>query len=576
MGLPASWPGDAQTMPLTTTTEACRSMLVMLGGRRTVSQPIDEPMGACYVWRELKEGGKLMPDDVLTRPPHTTPGEGAGTQEDHDARDLAGFGYRQELKRILGVYSSFAVAFSYISPSTGIFTLFAPIGLAIAGPFFIWSWPLVALGQFIIALNFAEVSSHFPVAGSVYQWTKYLSNRTYSWFTGWVYLFAGILTVTAVVATVPGLVLIPLLNNLGIGIANNATDQIIIALLVLASTTILNIFGVRLVSIINNTGVVFEILGMVVFALVLLLFYHHQSAGVIFDSSYLGGGGFTSQAGVFLAAMFMSLFVIYGFDTASTLAEETRNPRVEAPKAVIGSVIGAFIIGAIFLYSLLIAIPDMKKFVADAGAAKITSPADVLTAVLPSWMANVYLLVVLAAIYVCCLAIQTSTIRLAFGMARDGKLPFARFYNKVHPSLHTPVGACLVIGVLAAIPFLYYAGAGLIAISATGMIYLSYLLGNIAILIARLRGWPTKTAPFKLSGWGLIINVLALVWGGSMIINFLWPRPASNPPISALPGLSSLGGLPIFEATVAVILVVGAIYYFVAQRGKTDSVVRAA
>jgi amino acid transporter len=513
-----------------------------------------------------------MPDDVLTRPPQSTQPP-AGGQEAADASDLAGFGYKQELKRILGVYSSFAVAFSYISPSTGIFTLFAPIGLAIAGPFFFWSWPLVALGQFIIALNFAEVSSHFPVAGSVYQWTKYLSNRTYSWFTGWVYLFAGVLTVTAVVATVPGLVLIPLVNNLGVGIENVPRNQIIIALLVLASTTILNIFGVRLVAFINNTGVVFEILGMVVFALVLLLFYHHQSPAVIFDTSYLGSD---NQLGVFLAAMFMSLFVIYGFDTASTLAEETKNPRVEAPKAVLASVIGAFIIGAIFLYALIVAIPNMSQFVADAGAAKVTSPADVLNAVLPGWMANVYLLVVLAAIYVCCLAIQTSTIRLAFGMARDGKLPLARVYNKVHPRLHTPVGACLVVGGLAAVPFLYYSGAGLIAISATGMIYLSYLLGNIAILTARLRGWPTEGAPFKLGGWGTIVNVLALLWGGSMIVNFLWPRPASNPPLSALPGLGSLGSLPIFEATVAIILVVGALYYLVAQRGKPDGVTRAA
>ena len=51
---------------------------------------------------------------------------------------------------------------------------------------------MVALGQFIVALNFAEVSSHYPVAGSVFQWTKYLANRSYSWFTGWMYLFAGI------------------------------------------------------------------------------------------------------------------------------------------------------------------------------------------------------------------------------------------------------------------------------------------------------------------------------------------------------------------------------------------------
>src|SRR5207247_1517973 len=316
-----------------------------------------------------------MPDDVLTRSPQTTPEPAAGSQEAADTRDLAGFGYKQELKRILGFYSSFAVAFSYISPSTGIFTLYA-IGLAIAGPFFFWSWPLVALGQFIIALNFAEVSSHFPVAGSVYQWTKYLSNRASSRMTDWVYLSAGILTVTGVIATIPGLVLIPLLNNLGIGIENIPRNQVIIALLVLASTTILNIFGVRLVALINNTGVVFEIIGMVIFALILLIFFHHQPATVLFDSSYLGNN---NQIGVFLAAMFMSLFVIYGFDTASTLAEETKNPRVEAPKAVLGSVVGAFIIGTIFLLALIIAIPDMQKFVTGAGAVPptITSPADV-------------------------------------------------------------------------------------------------------------------------------------------------------------------------------------------------------
>src|SRR5438105_7940144 len=323
-----------------------------------------------------------MPDDVLTRPP--TRSEPSPTaQEAADSLDLSGFGYRQELKRILGVYSSFAVAFSYISPSTGIFTLFAPIGLAIAVPFFFWSWPLVALGQFIVALNFAEVSSHFPIAGSVYQWTKYLSNRHYSWFTGWIYLFAGILTVSAVDATIP-IVLIPLLNNLGVGITFTLTSEIVIAALVLASTTILNIYGVRLVALVNNTGVVFEILGMVVFALILLIFFHHQSAGVIFDTKYLGNGGFGSQAGIFLAAMFMSLFVIYGFDTASTLAEETKNPRVEAPKAVLASIAGAFVIGGIFLYSTLVAIPDMGKFVAGAGAAPptITSPADIFNAVM--------------------------------------------------------------------------------------------------------------------------------------------------------------------------------------------------
>src|SRR5580698_4826223 len=193
---------------------------------------------------------------------------------ERDSADLARFGYSQELKRSLGLFSSFAVAFSYISPSTGIFTLFF-LGLITIGGTFIWTWPVVALGQFIIAVNFAEVSSHYPVAGSVFQWTKYMASRAYSWFTGWIYLFAGILTVTAVVATLP-LALIPALNGLGwhsLGVGSPATvlhTQLIVALITLVVITVLNIYGVRLVAIINNTGVIFEILGMFVFALILM------------------------------------------------------------------------------------------------------------------------------------------------------------------------------------------------------------------------------------------------------------------------------------------------------------------
>ena len=93
-----------------------------------------------------------------------------GTSSDHhtDAADLARSGCQRELKRGPGLFGSRAVAFSYISPSTGIFTLFA-LALTALGGVFIWTWPVVALGQFIIALNFAEVTSHYPVAGPVFQ-----------------------------------------------------------------------------------------------------------------------------------------------------------------------------------------------------------------------------------------------------------------------------------------------------------------------------------------------------------------------------------------------------------------------
>ena len=498
----------------------------------------------------------------------------ANQSESADSADLAQFGYKQELKRQLGLGSVWAVAFSYISPSTGIFTLFA-LGLTTIGGVFIWTWPVVALGQFIVALNFAEVTSHYPIAGSVFQWTKYLAGRTYSWFNGWIYLFAGILTVTAVVATIP-LALIPALNGLGwhsLGAGDSSTvlhTQLVVALITLVVITVLNIYGVRLVAIINNTGVVFEILGMFVFALVLLAFHNHQGLKVVTNS-----GGVPVTGSTFLAAMFMSLFVIYGFDTASTLAEETRDPRRAAPKAVLYAVVGAFIIGGVFLLGTLVAIPahlGVKGAMAANGGLGL-GPAQIIDANFSPAFATIYLLVVTAAIFVCCLSIMAATIRLCFGMSRDNTLPISKVLSKVSPSLHTPVWTCIAIAVIAAIPFIEYSGAGIIAIAATGTIYISYFLGNIIILRARARGWPRTAAPFRLGRWGMLVNILALIYGGAMIINFAWPRAASNPKPNQTGGLldfhmSWLNGIPILWTVFVFIVLIGVIYYFAAGRRK--------
>jgi amino acid transporter len=525
-------------------------------------------------------------------------------QSARDTADLERFGYKQELKRELHTFSSFAVAFSYISPSTGIFTLFF-LGMAALGGFLFWTWPVVALFQFIVALNFAELSSHFPVAGSVYQWTKYLANRGYAWFTGWFYVIAGILTVASVCATLP-LALFPMLNtmfdwNLTADFSTGGhVDQAIAALVTLALITILNIYGVKIVAIVNNTGVFFEILGMVVFAIILAFVHDNQGAGVIFDSGASGNiFGFPADltAGFFLVGMFMSLYVIYGFDTASTLSEETHNPRQEAPKAVLASVIGAFIIGAVFLWGVLVAVPDMGEAVAG-----FFGPTTIIASVASKTFQVLYLFVVTASIFVCCMAIMTSTIRLAFGMARDDQLPFSKAMAKVNPRLHTPVATCVIIGALSAIPFIQFAGASTIAVGATASIYFSYLLGNLAFMRARTKGWPRTKAPFSLGVWGKVVNGVAILWGAAMLLNFLWPSPVnsafdanaaganylrifSNPkPIQTdyfAQGeqlvdfkIGFLNEIPVIWTVFGLVIIIGAIYYFAVQKNKPFEPVR--
>src|SRR3954451_6338667 len=446
-----------------------------------------------------------------------------------DSADLAQFGYEQRLHRRLHFFSSFAAAFSYISPATGIFTLFI-LGVGTLGGAFILPWPVGGLGQFIVALNFAEVSSHFPVAGSVFQWTKYLArSKTYSWFSGWIYLWAGALTIAAVVATLP-LTLIPMLNNIGIDMdPASLTNQKWIAAVTLVVITLLNVFGVRVVALINNTGVLFELLGLFVFAIILAAFHNNQGVDVVFHT-----GGPAFNASNFLVAMFMGLFVIYGFDTASTLAEETRDPRRAAPRAVLGSIGAAFIIGFVFLWAMLMAIPgSLEKVVAAGGI----SPPQIIEANLSKALATGYLFVVSFAIFVCCLAIQASTIRLAYSMSRDHQLPGSKMLSTVHPRTGTPLGACILVALMAGFFLLKYGGVAFIAIAASGMIYISYLLANIAILGARRRGYFDENMGFSLGRYGMLVNILALVWGGSMLINFMWPRVATNPKPSETGGL---------------------------------------
>jgi amino acid transporter len=482
-----------------------------------------------------------------------------------DSADLAEFGYTQSLHRRLHFFSSFAAAFSYISPATGIFTLFI-LGIGTLGGAFIWTFPVVALGQFIVALVFAEVSSHFPLAGSVFQWTKLLSNsKPYAWFSGWIYLWAGALTVAAVVATLP-LTLIPIFNDIGLSdmSADSLTNQKWIAIVTLVVITLLNIFGVRVVAIINNTGVLFELLGLFVFAVILALFNNNQGVDVVFHT-----GGPDFSAANFLVAMFMGLFVIYGFDTASTLAEETNDPRRVAPRAVLGSVAAAFVIGFIFLWAMLMAVPGELSEVVSAGG---ISPPEIIQANLSAALATGYLSVVAFAIFVCCLAIQASTIRLAYSMARDRQLPGSKLLATVHPGTGTPVGACLLVAVMAAIFFPKYGGVALLAIGASGMIYISYILANLAILQARRRGFfERRDVPFSLGRWGMLVNVLALVWGGSMLINFMWHRVATNPKPEETDGLLEFGvgfidGLPIQWSVIGTVVLLGAIYY--ALRGS--------
>jgi urea carboxylase system permease len=530
--------------------------------------------------------GTVSPDEIAAR----------------DDAHLQSLGIKPELKRTLGFLANFAVAFSYISVATGTFTNQA-VAFGVGGPAIFWAWPLVILGQTFVALNFAELSTHFPVAGSIYQWSKRLSNRTLGWFTGWIYFWAGVVTVAAVAATVP----LVLSTVVGFDLASPSPIPALdmwqfVGLLALVTTTAINTIGVRLLATINNIGVGAEIVGMALFALILLFFANHQSPAILFDTSYTSGLANGNYLAVFLVGMFMALFVVYGFDTAGTFGEETLDASRQAPRGVLSSIWLSGLVGAIFLLAVTLSFQDV-------GAAVKTGQefgfpiADTITQNLTFTLfgdftlGKLYLVVIFIAVYVCTLAIQGATVRLMFSMGRDRRLPFGRLWGHVSPTFQTPSYASLAVGALAAVPLLVMGALGSIylAIAATGMIYIAYFLCNLGVFMARRRGWPQRAGFFTLGNWGTVINALALVWGGLMVINIgLWTWPEvfgdfgndlrntwSNPFINTFIAvgknpdgtpnvLSGLPAIPVFEALVGTVLIIGIVYYFFAQQGHRE------
>jgi urea carboxylase system permease len=493
-----------------------------------------------------------------------------------DSHDLASFGYKQELHRSLGSFSSFAAGFSYISLLTGMFQT-SYLGFYFAGRAFVWAWPVVFLGQMTVALQFAELSAHYPLAGSVYQWSKKLAGKSWAWNTGWIYLCAQIVTVPAV--ALAWQVILPQISSrfqfvsctkggAEGSLSHNcfyqdpafAKNAFILGAILIALTTTVNLLGVRIISRINNIGVLAELIGVV--GLIILLAIHiKHGPSVLFKTDGTSSLHDWGWFGALLLGAIMPLYVMYGFDTAGSLAEETEDPRRTAPRAVWRALLTAGIMGF-----LLITIGTMAVDKAATG----NGLASITTDVLGSTWGKVWLWDVIVAIFVCCLAIQAMSIRILFAMARDGNLPFARAIASVSARRRVPVVPALASGSIALIvlAFNIFAPAAFTIVVSLGIIlmYLAYLGVTIPLLRQRLAGWPgnlgdARDGLFSLGRWAVPLNVVAIGYGAAMALNLLWPRP-----LLYIDDTYKWGPI---VATVALVGF-GLIYYYAVQQHKGE------
>jgi urea carboxylase system permease len=491
------------------------------------------------------------------------------TAEASDSGELAGFGYKQELDRSLGSFSSFAAGFSYISILTGVFELFG-FGFLNAGPAVWWSWLIVFAGQMAVALCFAELAGQFPLAGSVYQWSKRIGSDFVSWMTGWILIIGSLVTVAAV--AVAWQVVLPQVTtslqfvgssaDAGTYLTpNGAKNALILGAILVVFATIVNMLGVKVMARINNIGVIAELIGSSILV-VLLIFHFHRGPGIVTHTLGTGTGHSWGYFGAFLIGGIMSAYVMYGFDTAGTLAEETNDPRRAAPPAILRALATAAFIGALLILFALMSV----KNISDKNISLLGLPYIVKQA-LGNTLGNIFLLDSALAIMVCTLAVCTACIRMLFSMARDGRLPFGSQVARVSGRAKVPIVPALLVGFLAlvilAVNLANQSAFATLTSVAIIMFYLPYLAVTGSMLVKRLRGeWPRpEHGPyFNLGRWGLPVNIFAVVYGTVVAFEIAWPRAA----VYGTKWYFRFGAYEFIGASI----IIGALYYFLIQKNK--------
>lgn len=493
-----------------------------------------------------------------------------------DSSDLAEFGYRQRLDRTLGSFSSFAAGFSYLSILTGLPQLFY-LGFGAGGPAFFWTWPLIFCGQLLVALCFAELAAKYPLAGGVYQWSKQVGPGWVGWMAGWVYLACAVITLGSVALALQGT--LPQISErfqlVGDGNhpADAARNAVLLGCLLIAFSTLINSVGVRLLARINNVGVFAEMMGTLVL-IVLLTWGARRGFSVVFDTQGRGAGESSGYLGAFLMAALIPSFVMYGFDTAGSLAEETTDPRRRAPRAILGSLLAVGAAGALLILGVLRGVADLH----DPELSRISGGMQLaIKETLGSGLGMLLLCDVALAILICTLTVHAAAVRLVFAMARDNNLPWSHALAWLPGSSRTPVLPAILLGLFATailVVNLNYPQVIELMVSVSIVwANLAYLLVTIPLLCSRFhtkhhhkgtgKGRELRRAApgiFSLGRWGLPINLAAVVWGFLVVLNIGWPRQE----IYGTIWYRRYGAL----LATALLFLVGSLFYRLVRRGQ--------
>ena len=439
-------------------------------------------------------------------------------------RDLELLGYRQQYDRNFRRFASFAIAFSFISITTGIFTTYGFV-LANAGPLGIWTWPLVILGQTMVALVFAALVSRIPLAGYSYQWMSRLANPYIGWLVGW-FVFAFLIVDTVAVDYALGQTVIPAL----FGYTGTIDNTWAVTALLVAMQAVLICLSTVWSSRVNNVAVATEVIGIGGLTILILIvgaiasklaFSHLFSKGVVAGAPNYFGFGTLGHVTPFIFAFLLGAFTIVGFEAAGNLAEETDKPERVVPRAMWLSVVLSGALGFAFLLAISAATHNIPAL-----TAATTPVADIVKYVLGGVVGRIFLAFVTFSIFSCGLVIFITASRVTWAMARDERFPGWQVLRRVNARLRTPLAATLLVGVLLEIVLSIFATrtGTLVNLfsSATLMPAIIYFV-TVVLYVAARNKLPAGRG-FSLGRWEWPVVAIALVW---LVFELLIFRDAS-------------------------------------------------
>nr|BFD38646.1 APC family permease [Pseudomonas sp. FFPRI_1] len=331
------------------------------------------------------------------------------------------------LRRILGLPALVFFGLVYMVPLT-VFTTYGVV-TQITGGRTAAAYVITLLAMIFTARSYSVMVRKYPIAGSAYSYASLSFGPGIGFLAGWSLLL--------------DYLFLPMINYLVIGLFLNLAFPDVPAWVFVVATvclvTVLNIRGIGSVSSMSNLIVCAQLVFVVVFVALVL----RQLAGapsMDLAAPWVGDGSQTGLLPLMAGAAVLCLSFL-GFDAVSTLAEETRDPRRDIPRAILITTLGAGLLFILLAMASQLAFPGSSFKDADSAASEVMLQAG-----------GRFLEIFFTATYVAgaagsALASQASVSRILFSMGRDGILP-RRLFGRLSERYKTPVIAIVLVSLV--------------------------------------------------------------------------------------------------------------------------------